>query len=143
MSDKITFKDGISPSIPYKQIKCSDIPFQTYECAYRIYLPWKCKFPWEDDSKKEEKLVAVDKCLLSEILELWEMGIKTTGCCCGHGDISKAFIGVHPLHVKTMKEMGYKVYYNSCNPDSEDCFIPKTHFNYQDFPDVISLASEV
>ena len=143
MSNKITFKDGISPLIPYKNIKCSDVSFQTYECSYRIYLPWKCKFPWEDDSQKEEKLVAIDKCLLPEILKLWELGIKTTGCCCGHGDASKAFIGVHPEYIKTMRTLGYKNYYNEHNPECEDHFIPQTYLKYQDPFDDISLVSEV
>ena len=34
-------------------VPCSNIPFQTYECCYHIVLPWKCKFPWEEDSDKE------------------------------------------------------------------------------------------
>jgi hypothetical protein len=27
----------------------------------------------------------VDSCLVPALLALWEKGIKTTGCCCGHG----------------------------------------------------------
>ena len=76
--EKISFEKGISPTIPYKNIPCRDVTPQSYECAYHIYLPWKCKFPWEDDSQLEPKLVSIDKCLLSEIVSLWEEGIKTT-----------------------------------------------------------------
>ena len=141
--EKISFEKGISPIIPYKEILCKDIKSQSYECAYHIYLPWKCKFPWEDDSKLEKKLVSIDKCLLPEILRLWELGIKTTGCCCGHGDASKAFIGVHPEYIKTMRTLGYKNYYNEHNSDSEDHFIPQTYLKYQDPFDNISLVSEV
>ena len=113
-----------------KNISCADIPFQTYECCYHITLPWLCKHPWEDDSKKEPMTVTIDKCLLPEILKLWEMGIKTTGCCCGHGKI-EPFIGVDFDDIQKMKDLGYKVHYNQCRPDDEDSFIPKTVLSYE------------
>ena len=141
--EKISFEKGISPVIPYKNIPCKDVEFQSYSCAYHIYLPWMCKFPWEDDSKLEPKLVSIDKCLLQEITHLWEIGIKTTGCCCGHGDFSKAFISVHPAHIETMKELGYTTYYNKINPEAKDHFVPKTILRYKyEYEDIISLASE-
>lgn len=111
-------------------MKCSDIHFGTYDCVYNIMLPYKVKFPWEDDSQLTTKTVAIDKCLLPEILSLWEQGIKTTGCCCGHGQSSKAFIGVKPEFIPRMKELEYTVYYNSCRPNDEDSFIPKTMLTY-------------
>lgn len=113
-----------------KNITCMDVPFQTYECCYHITLPWKCKHPWEDDSKKEPMIVTIDKCLLPEILQLWEMGIKTTGCCCGHGKI-EPFIGVDFDDIQKMKDLGYKVYHNECRPDDEDSFVPKTILSYE------------
>lgn len=137
------FENKINPYIPGPEIPCNKIEFQSYSCAYHIYLPWKCKFAWEDDSKLEPKLVSIDKCLLPEILKLWELGVKTTGCCCGHGDKSKAFISVHPKWIKTMKTLGYENYYNEYNPERKDHFIPKTEFTYQSFPNVMSKATEV
>ena len=113
-----------------KETACADIPFQTYECCYHITLPWKCKFPWEDDSEKEPMTVSIDKCLLPEILKLWEMGIKTTGCCCGHGK-DKPFIGVDFDDIQKMKDLGYEVFYNKCRPNDEDSFIPKTVMCYE------------
>lgn len=121
MNDKSWIKEGTP---------CKDIPFQTYECCYHVTLPWLCKYPWEDDSMKEAMTVSIDKCLLPEILELWEMGIKTTGCCCGHGRI-EPFIGVDFDDIQKMKDLGYKVHYNKCRPNDEDSFIPKTVLNYQ------------
>ena len=118
-------KDWIKDNSP-----CSDIDYQTYECCYHIYLPWKCKLLNEDDDKKKFKCVSIDKCLLPEILNLWEMGIKTTGCCCGHGK-GEPFIGVDFDDIQKMKNLGYKVQYNSCRPDDEDSFIPKTVLNYE------------
>jgi hypothetical protein len=32
----------------------------------------------------EQKQVKIDKCLVPQIKELWEGGIRTYGCCCGH-----------------------------------------------------------
>lgn len=108
---------------------CADVPFQTYECCYHIMLPWLCKYHLEDDSMKESMTVSIDKCLLPEILKLWEMGIKTTGCCCGHGK-KGAFIGVDFDDIQNMKYLGYEVYHNECRPDDEDSFIPKTVMKY-------------
>lgn len=121
MNDKNWIKDVVP---------CTDIPFQTYKCCYHITLPWLCKFPWEDDSMKERKIVSIDKCLLPEILKLWEMGIKTTGCCCGHGR-TEPFIGVDFDDIQKMKDLGYQVHFNKCRPNDEDSFIPKTIFDYQ------------
>lgn len=109
---------------------CSEVPFQTYKCCYYIYLPWKCKYSWEDNSEKKGMLIAIDKCLLPKILQLWKMGIKTTGCYCGHGK-AEPFIGVDFDDIQKMKDLGYKVQYNNCRPDDEDSFVPKTVFDYQ------------
>ena len=112
-----------------KSIRCEDIDYGTYQCAYHIYVPWLCKLSYEDDSQKKPKLVCVDKCLLPEILKLWEMGIKTTGCCCGHGRTAP-YIGVDFVDIQKMKDFGYQVQYNPCRPDDEDSFVPKTKLYY-------------
>ena len=67
---------------------------------------------------------------IKEIIDLWEQGIHTTGCCCGHGDINEAFIGVNFEDIPKMKELGYDVQFNSCRPNDEDSFIPKTELKY-------------
>lgn len=103
---------------------CNDIKFGTYDCAYNIMPPFKCGF------NEDFKYVAVDKCLIKEVIELWEKGIRTTGCCCGHGDIDNAYIGVNFEDIPKMKKLGYKVYYNPNRPNDEDSFIPKTKLNY-------------
>jgi len=106
-----------------KNPKCSDIQFGTYECAYNIQTPWI-----SDDGTAH--FICVDKCLLPEIVRLWEMGIRTTGCCCGHGNSEKAFIGVRNDCISKMKGMGYKVQFNPYRPEDEDSFIPKTEIKY-------------
>ena len=109
---------------------CSEIGFGTYSCAYLIYLPWEAKFEWEDDSERELKLVAIDKCLLPEIIGLWERGIKTHGYCCGHGNKDMAFIGVQEPYIEQMLSMGYRKWFNKHNPRVEDHFVPRTQIEY-------------
>lgn len=79
-------------------MKCSDIKYGTFDCAYNIMLPYFVA------GEEPTKYVCIDKCLLREILSLWEMGIKTTGCCCGHGNKDNAFIGVLPYYIPHMKK---------------------------------------
>ena len=112
-----------------KDMRCVDVPPQTYECCYHIYLPWLYTSPCNKDIKQIKNCVSIDKCLLPEILTLWEMGIKTTGCCCGHG-CTQPYIGVEFSDIEIMKELGYQVQYNKCRPNDEDSFFPKTQLNY-------------
>jgi len=103
-------------------MKCSDIKFGTYDCAYNIMPPWTYKY------------IAIDKCLMKEILELWECGIKTTGCCCGHGDEKMQFIGVEKEYTQRMLDMGYFEKYNPHDPDSHTTFYPINWIHYyEDF----------
>lgn len=104
-------------------MKCSDVKFGTSDCAYNIITPFKCGYD------ADFKMVNVDKCLLPEVIKLWEKGIKTTGCCCGHARVP-AFIGVESEHIQQMKELGYQVAENPCRPGDEDSFVPKTDFQY-------------
>lgn len=102
---------------------CKDIGFGTYDCCYNIMPPFRCGFG------NGFKDVAIDKCLIREIIDLWEKGIKTTGCCCGH-DKTEPFIGVEFEDIDKMKALGYKVQHNPCRPEDEDSFIPKTKMCY-------------
>lgn len=110
-------------------MNCKDIKSGSYDCAYNIMLPYLVKDPTEPNKPQHTKWVSVDKCLLPEILQLWEKGIKTSGCCCGHGRL-EPFIGVMPEYISQMKELGYETQFNTCRPADEDSFIPKTEFKY-------------
>ena len=48
--------------------QCIDIDFGSYDCYEETDFGF-----------------SVDKCLVYEINQLNNMGIKTIGCCCGHG----------------------------------------------------------
>lgn len=50
--------------------------------------------------------VVVDACLAEEIEELWSKGIRTTGCCCGHGKyVGNICVGSECIPM--MKDLGY------------------------------------
>lgn len=104
-------------------MKCSDIRYGTANCAYNIMPPFRCGFGMDFHN------VNIDKCLLPEVLLLWEKGIRTTGCCCGHGRHAP-YIGVDPEDIPRMKELGYQVADNPCRPGAEDSFFPKTVLHY-------------
>lgn len=70
------------------------------------------------------KRICVDRCLKDEIQHLWNLGIVTTGCCCGHNKLD-GYIGVLPEHIERMKSLGYQVAPNSCRHGDEDSFYPK------------------
>lgn len=96
---------------------CKNIEIGSYDNQVELKAPeWSSK-----------DTICVDTCLKDEILELWSIGIRTTGCCCGHNKI-EGFIGVFDEDIPKMKELGYQVQYNSCRPKDEDSFKPKTKY---------------
>lgn len=50
--------------------------------------------------------VCVDGCIKDLILELWEKGIETTGCCCGH-NYGPAWVSVDPECYEAMFALGF------------------------------------
>ena len=56
-----------------------------YNCKKRIIYPPKNFITYNCDSKKYKTNILVDECLADEIESLWNKGIRTAGCCCGHG----------------------------------------------------------
>jgi hypothetical protein len=68
--------------------------------------------------------ICVDMCLAKEIKYLWDLGITTTGNCCGHGS-NKGYIGVVDSDIPKMKEMGYETSPGHTS-NRLDSFYPKT-----------------
>lgn len=94
---------------------CKNIEIGSYDNTVALKAPdWSSK-----------NTICVDLCLKEEILHLWSIGIRTTGCCCGHNKI-EGFIVVIDEDIPKMKELGYQVQYNSCRPNDEDSFKPKS-----------------
>lgn len=95
---------------------CKDVQPQMYQNTLQLKPFWR------------SKPVCVDTCLASEIGWLWQHGIETNGCCCGHGYDSDAYIGVYAASVEKMKELGYKQFVHPTHPPvrPKQTFIPKT-----------------
>lgn len=94
---------------------CKNIEIGSYDNQVMLVPPsWSSK-EW----------ICVDKCLSQEIQVLWNMGIITTGCCCGHNKL-ESFIGVKDEFIPKMKRLGYKVHFNPGRPNDEDSFISKS-----------------
>jgi hypothetical protein len=101
---------------------CENIEIASQGNQTLLDIPPHITVPTFRDTKKEK--VYVDVCISEEIKSLWDRGITTTGCCCGHNKI-EGFIGVIDEDIPRMKELGYEVHFNKCRPDDEDSFIPK------------------
>jgi hypothetical protein len=91
-----------------KTLLCENVRFGSYDC----YEPTIYGFE-------------VDGCLVGEINRLNNNGIKTIGCCCGHGK-KQGYIQVSPEFIETMKELGYEQLPLDESGNGEWCFKPKT-----------------
>lgn len=99
-----------------------------YNCLKVTLIPRKgfLKCNCSEDFKA---YVIVDACLSEEIMSLWENGIHTTGCCCGHGK-TLGYIGVIEEDIQKMKALGYQQYthnFLSGGIERKDSFIPKSY----------------
>ncbi len=74
------------------------------------------------------QLMGIDKCIADEIQYLWSIGIRTTGCCCGH-NITEGYIGVIDKDIEIMKKGGYKIGFNKIDLRDEKNFIPRSYIN--------------
>lgn len=76
-------------------------------------------------SWSSKKTICVDICIALEITSLWQAGIRTTGCCCGHGK-ALGYIGVWEEDIQRMIDIGYVVRPNETDSSRKDGFYPKT-----------------
>lgn len=51
--------------------------------------------------------ICIDPCIVDLIKELWNNGIETLGCCCGHNSVP-GYVDILPIHWAKMEELGYK-----------------------------------
>jgi hypothetical protein len=52
--------------------------------------------------------IVVDACLADLIVTLNEQGVRTTGCCCGHGK-GPGSVTITPSSIERASELGYCV----------------------------------
>lgn len=67
--------------------------------------------------------IEIDDCLVEEIKDLWNKGIHTSGCCCGHKGKFPAWISVEHTDIPKMLDLGYKMFINEFGTVE---FIPKS-----------------
>jgi hypothetical protein len=91
------------------RLHCRGVEFGSYACTGAI----------------KGSDITVDYCLVPEINRLNNAGIKTIGCCCGHGR-RVGYIQVDPLCLESMREHGYVELPIDENGNGHWCFKPKT-----------------
>ena len=104
-----------------------------YNCKKEALYPPKGFIPYNSRAG-QKTVIGVDACLKDEIVSLWEKGIRTTGCCCGHGRVL-GFIEVVDKDIPKMEELGYIHYIYEeefGGKDRKDAFIPKTYNHIYD-----------
>lgn len=102
-----------------------------YNCKKISILPPK-NFIKYNTTNEYKKIIQIDFCLKQEIQYLWNQGIRTTGCCCGHGR-NLGFIQVLDEDINAMYDLGYQNYIYEDDfggVERKDTFIPKSTRHY-------------
>lgn len=109
---------------------CKNIIPQSKECYEQqivVKVPDYLDIRMNAPGRERKEYVALDPCITAEVIQLWILGIVTTGACCGHNlPDGFPFIGVKDEFIPKMKELGYEVAHNKCRPNDEDSFVPKS-----------------
>lgn len=98
-----------------------------YNCKKVVLTPPKKFIPFNSSEGYKES-IWLDGCLENEIKNLWKHGIRTRGCCCGHGK-ELGYIIVDMEDISKMVKLGYQNYiYDDIvgGHERKDAFIPKT-----------------
>lgn len=87
--------------------KCKNIKIGSYGNQVELPVPVHM-YPLRNVLGEDKPIQAiyVDRCLADEIQSLWNNGITTTGCCCGH-NLLLPYIGVIEEDWIRMIELGY------------------------------------
>lgn len=76
---------------------CRDIAMGSYDAC----VPLRPPFPVRGG------VVGIDRCLRSEITELWRLGVITHNSCCGHNLVTGSIV-VHKDSISKMRALGYR-----------------------------------
>ncbi len=90
-----------------------------------VKIPPSIDLRYNSPDQEKRKTVSIDKCMVEEIKYLWSKGIRTMGCCCGHGDKEKASILVLDEDIEKMQALGYEHWSNPMDKNRKDGFKPK------------------
>ena len=95
-----------------------DVTMGGYENQEMVPIP-----PHMDDYRKARVAaglspsVCIDRCILAELEELWALGVRTYGSCCGH-NLQPSMVNVHPSDAEVMWALGYARYVvTDCDPN--------------------------
>ena len=98
--------------------KCENVEVGTYANQINIIPPeWSSR-----------EFISIDRCLKEEIEYLWDEGIITHGCCCGHKEVLP-FINVEEEQYERMIELGYTLLTNphiTNGKQRKDTWYPKS-----------------
>jgi len=103
---------------------CINVKMGSYDNQVILPRP-RCMINRTEGSSNPDT-ICIDKCIVEEIKYLWSLGIRTTGCCCGH-NMMGGYIGVIEKDIEFMKKLGYKVAINKQDLRDEKNFITKSH----------------
>ena len=94
--------------------KCRNgIEFGSYETSVHIYIPEQghtmssCINNRVAAGLNETRTIAIDECMMQDILFLWGKGIRTAGCCCGHNRIPSMINILDVCDYNKMLGIGY------------------------------------
>lgn len=119
------YQDGLNVYLKHTQYKCKSIKLIPPKDFLLMNVQTDDKV---DKVKYKNFPIPVDACIADEIQTLWNNGIRTCGCCCGHGHLL-GYIEVEEEDIPKMEQMGYCHY---IYPDlfggaeRKDAFIPKS-----------------
>lgn len=94
-----------------------ELPVVNHCCACGTY---DCDVPVLTINERNPRLIYVDKCIASELMQLWANGIETKASCCGHGKTTGS-IAVSEEYSEYMESLGYV---------REPTMFPSTVFSY-------------
>ena len=103
-----------------------------YNCNKKILYPPKNFIKYNCFEGYRDSVI-VDACLADEIEDLWSKGIKTTGCCCGHGEELGSILVTNDC-IPMMEELGYVhyIFKEDYGENRNDAFIPKSYGHIYD-----------
>lgn len=93
---------------------CKNIEMGSYGNQVELPTPDFLNMYLKKHCEYDLKTICVDHCLKDHILELWDYGIPTLGCCCGHGRMTPSIL-IPLWYMDNAKRIGYK----NINPYSE------------------------
>lgn len=105
---------------------CNNIAPGSHKNEVVINVPNHIELSYNAPGANKRETVCIDKCLVEEIKTLWNKGVITEACCCGHNVQGIAHIIVNNRSINKMISMGYNRWTNPMDHTRRDGFKPKS-----------------